>query len=197
VGDEDVTSVCELLDRIDGAAAAHEQTSLQDVLEAVGERSFGPLLLLAGLVMVAPVVGDIPGVPVLMGLLVILAAGQFLWGRDHLWLPQWLLRRSAAHGKIQKAVRWLRPVARVLDRWSRPRLTGMTRGAGFVVITAACMVIAAATPLMEAVPFSANVAGAAIIAFGLALIACDGAIAILAIVFSAGAFTLIGRGLLQ
>ena len=29
-----------------------------EVLDTVGHRSFGPILLLAGLVMVAPVVGD-------------------------------------------------------------------------------------------------------------------------------------------
>lgn len=41
---------------------------LHDVLDIIGHRSFGPLLLFAGIVMLAPVVGDIPGVPVLMGL---------------------------------------------------------------------------------------------------------------------------------
>jgi hypothetical protein len=193
----DVASVCELLDRIEAAAQAHEQTSIGDVLREVGERSFGPVLLLAGLVMVAPVIGDIPGVPVLMGLVVILAAVQFLSGRDHLWLPGWLLRRSAEQRKIQKGVRWLRPVARFLDRWSKPRLRWLTHGAGYLAIGAACVVIAAATPVMEVVPFSANIAGIAIAAYGLALIASDGAVAVFASAFSAGAFALIGRQLLS
>jgi hypothetical protein len=192
----EVTSVCELLDRVHAAAEAHEHTSIGDVLREVGERSFGPVLLLAGLVMLAPVIGDIPGVPVLMGLIVILAAVQFLAGRDHLWLPGSLLRRSAARDKVQKAVRWLRPVARFLDRWSRPRLSAVTHGGGYFAIGAACAIIAAATPVMEVVPFSANVAGTAIAAYGLALIASDGAIALLASAFSAGAFVLIGRQLL-
>ena len=193
----EVTSVCELLDRIDAAAETHEKTSIGDVLHEVGDRSFGPVLLLAGLVMVAPVIGDIPGVPVLMGLIVILAAIQFLAGRKHLWLPAWLLRRSADHRKVKKGLRWLRPVARFLDRWSRPRLGWVTHGGGYFAIGAACILIAAATPLMEAVPFSANVAGTAITAYGLALIARDGAIALLASAFSAGAFVLIGRQLLS
>ena len=193
--DEDVTSVGALLDRLEAAADAHEQTSIRDVLREVGERSFGPVLLLAGLVMLAPVIGDIPGVPVLMGLIVILAAVQFLVGRDHLWLPDWLLRRSVAHTKISTGVRWLRPVARVLDRWSRPRLSWMTHGGGYFAIGAASVVIAAATPVMEVVPFSANIAGIAITGFGLALIASDGVIALLASAFSVGAFALIIRQL--
>jgi hypothetical protein len=192
-----VTSVCELLERIDAAAEEHEQTSIGDVLHHVGERSFGPLLLLAGLVMLAPVIGDIPGVPVLMGLVVILGAVQFLMGRHHLWFPRWLLRRSAKRSKLRKGVRWLRPVARVLDRWSKPRMSWVTHGAGYLAIGAACVVIAAATPLMEVVPFSANIAGIAIAAYGLALITSDGAIALIASALSAGAFIVIGRQLLS
>ena len=40
-------------------------------------------------------------------------------------------------------------------------------------------------PAMEFVPFSANIAGAAFTAFGLALIAYDGRLALLAFVFTA------------
>jgi hypothetical protein len=189
----EVTSVNELLDRLDAAAEKHEPTSIGDVLDEVGHRSFGPLLLLAGLVMIAPGVGDIPGVPILMGLVVILSAGQLLLGRDHVWLPGWLLRRSVAHDKVQKVVGWLRPVGRFLDRWSRPRLARLTHGTGLFVAAAACVVIAAGTPLMEVVPFSANIAGIAITAYGLALIAADGVLAILALAFSVGTFVLVLR----
>ena len=194
---QEVTSVCELLDRIDHAAEHHGKTSIGDVLDSVGTRSFGPLLLLAGVVMVAPVVGDIPGVPMLMGLLVITSAAQVLLRQDHLWMPAWVLRRSVSHRKIQKGIGWVRPVGRVLDRWSKPRLTAVVHGAGVFVIGVASAMIAMATPLMEVVPFSANVAGLAIAAYGLALIAQDGLIAILAMAFSAGTFALIAGTLLR
>ena len=194
---EDVHSLGELLDRIEEATGQHDPTSFGDVLHMVGERSYGPLLLLAGLVMVAPVVGDIPGVPVMMGLLVILITVQFLARRRHFWLPGWMLRRSAKGEKVRKAVKWMRPVGRFLDRWSKRRLPALTHGAGVLVGGAACMVVASATPLMEVVPFSANVAGIAIAAYGLALIAADGLIALLAIAFSAGTFVLLVRQLMS
>jgi hypothetical protein len=193
---DEVTSVTDLLDRIDSAAAGHEPTSMADVLDQVGNRSFGPILLLAGMVMLAPVIGDIPGVPVLMGLLVIVTSAQVLAGRDHFWLPPWLLRRSVSQNKIRKGVRWVRPVGRFLDRWSKPRLTRLTRGAGLFIAAAACSVVAAATPLMEVVPLSANIAGIAITAYGLALIAADGLIAIFAVAFSLGTFALLVRNLI-
>jgi hypothetical protein len=189
----EVHSVGEVLDRIDHAADTDGQTSFSDVLKTVGDRSFGPLLLLAGLVMLAPVIGDIPGVPVLMGFVVILTAAQFVFHRKHIWLPGWLLRRSVKAEKIRKAVSWLRPVGRFVDRWSKRRLVKVTHGAGFIVIAVACIVIAAATPLMEIVPMSANLAGLAITAFGLALIVSDGLIGIFALAFSAATFFLIFR----
>ena len=73
------TSVGELLDRIDEAANREEQVSVDSILDQVGHRSFGPMLLFAGLVMLAPVIGDIPSVPTLMGTLVVLTAGQLLF----------------------------------------------------------------------------------------------------------------------
>jgi hypothetical protein len=117
--------------------------------------------------------------------------------RPHFWLPGWMLRRSAKGEKIRKALGWMRPVGRFLDRWSRRRLPALTHGTGVVIGGIACMVVAMATPLMEVVPFSANVAGLAIAAYGLALIAADGVIAILAITFSAGTMWLIVRQILS
>lgn len=180
----EATELTELLDQIDGAANEHQQTSVEDIIEAVGVRSFAPLLLFAGLVMLAPIIGDIPGVPVMMGLLVILVAGQLILRRDHIWLPRWLLKRSVSCSKVRKSVHWLRKPARFMDKWSRRRYVWVVRHAGAYVIAATCIVIAAATPIMEVIPFSANLAGTAITAFGLALIRQDGLIALIAVTCS-------------
>jgi hypothetical protein len=179
---ETVRDLTELLDRAEGAAKdGGDETSVGDVLDHIGQRSFGPLLLIAGLVMLAPLVGDIPGVPIMMGVIVVLVSGQFMLRREHIWLPQWILRRSVKNSKVEKAVKWLRKPARFVDRVTRPRLTWAVRHAGAYVIGIASILVAAATPVMEFIPFSATFAGVAITAFGLALIAHDGAIAIVAI----------------
>ncbi len=52
-----------------------------EIVEAVGERSFGSILLLAGIITLTPLIGDIPGVPSIMGLIVFLIAIQLLIGR--------------------------------------------------------------------------------------------------------------------
>lgn len=173
-------SLQELIDRIADAADSSGRVSLGEALDAIGRRSFGPLLLLAGLAILAPLVGDIPGVPTLIALLVFLSAVQLLAGRRHLWLPQFLLRRAVASDKLCKALGWLRPPARFADRLTRSRLGFLAEGPAITVIAVMCVLIALAVPAMELVPFSANGAGAALTAFGLSLIARDGLLALIA-----------------
>lgn len=173
-----------------------DRVSLDSMLQATGRRSFGPVLFVAGLVMLAPVIGDIPGVPVLMGVIVALTAGQLLLRRKHIWLPHWLLRRSVARGKLDKTLAWLLPIARFLDRWSRPRLSLFTEGTAMYVIAIASVAIALATPAMEVVPLTANVAGIAIAAFGLSLIVHDGLVALLALGFTIATLGLLAYSLI-
>jgi hypothetical protein len=186
----------QLLDRIAGAAEDRDRVSVDRVLEVIGRRSYGPLLLVAGLATLAPVIGDIPGVPTIIGLVVFLAAVQLLIGREYFWLPRWLLDRSMARDKFCRGLQWLRPPARFFDRFLRPRLMILTQGAAIYVIALVCVLIAAAMPPMELVPFSANGAGAALTMFGLSLIARDGLLALLAFAFTAVTVGLVAYNLL-
>ncbi len=186
--DPEPTSVEELLDLTEQAARETDRVSIGRILETLGSRSFGPILLLAGLITLAPLLGDIPGVPTIMAAIVVLTAGQLLFSRDHLWLPQWMLARSIRQDRFCRTIGWLRPVARFLDRFSKPRLTMLTRDLGSYAIAMICILVAAVMPLMEMVPFSANIAGVALTAFGLSLTARDGLIALLATIFLVIAF---------
>ena len=81
-----------------------------------------------------PVVGDIPGVPTVIGAVVVLIAGQLLARRKQLWLPRRVLDASLHATKVCKGVRWLRKPARFVDKLLRPRLTRFVRGAWTYVI---------------------------------------------------------------
>lgn len=107
-----------------------DAVTLGALIDEIGTRSFGPLLLLAGLVTVMPIVGDIPGVPTVMALLVLLVAGQLLLGREHFWLPRWVLDRRVRRDRLVRALGWLRRPARWVDRLLRPRLAWLVRGPG-------------------------------------------------------------------
>lgn len=190
----ELTNLEQLLDRIDKDAVEGNRVSVDAILDAVGRRSFGPLLLVAGLITLTPVIGDIPGVPTFMGVIVLLTAVQLLLRRDHFWLPHWILDRTLPRSKLCKMLKWLRPPARFLDRLTRPRLTIFARGIGSYVIAIACIIVALTMPATEVVLFSANVVGLVLTLFGLALIARDGLLALLAlgIMSAASAFIVVG-----
>lgn len=142
----------------------------------------------------AVLVGDVPGVPTTMGLLVVLTAVQALVGREELWLPGWLARRSVGAEGVRKAVGWLRPAARVVDGVVTRRLDALVGTGGDRALAVLCLLVGAAMPAMELVPFSANLGGLVLTLVGLAWIARDGALAaLLLLAAAAGAGLLIAR----
>lgn len=186
-----VRNLNDLLDQLEHMAHEREQINLRDVLHAVGRRSFGPWLLVIGLITLSPI-GDIPGVPTLVGAMLLLVAAQLLLRRPHFWLPGWLLRRSVSGPRFRKAVRRLRKPASFVDRFLRARMEFFTGSKGTYVVAILCVVIALGLPPMEFVPFSATGAGIALTAFGLALIANDGLLAAIAALVMATAYGLVG-----
>ncbi|QOR40984.1 exopolysaccharide biosynthesis protein [Billgrantia diversa] len=186
-----------MLDRFTQAKRVEDsdRVTLGNVLNEVGRRSFAPLLLVAGVITVLPVVGDIPGVPTLMALLVLLVAVQLLFRAHHFWIPKFLLNRSVSKKKLDKAVSWSRRPARFLDKFLKPRLTFLTHGPGVVAVALACIVIALAMPPMEVVPFTANGAGLALTLFALSLMAHDGLLAALAFAVTLATLIFVYQGL--
>lgn len=182
--DQEPANLEQLLDRIDSAARGRDRVSLKRILEAIGSRSFGPLLLLAGMILVSPLSG-IPGTATTMAVVVLLSAVQLVAGRNHFWLPAWLLRRSVARKRLDKALIVLRPHVRTIDGWLRPRFSFLVRRTGTHLTALLCIVIALGLPAMELVPFSASSAGAALTVFGLSLVFRDGLLALFAYAISA------------
>ncbi|WP_417550056.1 exopolysaccharide biosynthesis protein [Methylophaga sp.] len=184
--DQQLTNLEQLFDCIGDAAAQKpdEKVSIDSIMDLIGRRSFGPLLLVAGLVILAPVIGDIPGVPSIMGMFVFLIAIQLLIGHEHFWLPNWLLERAISSEKLAKAVTWLQKPAHFIDKLIRPRLLIFVNGTAKYMIAIVCILIALMLPFMEVIPFSANAGGLALVAFGLALIAKDGLLALLSFILT-------------
>lgn len=177
----------ELLEALSTAPnGGEDEVALRDVVEAIGRRSFGPLLLVAGLLAVSPLAA-IPGMPTTLGLLVASIAVQLLLRRERFWLPGWLLRRRLSRKKFCKTVSWMRKPARFVDRFLKARLEVVTRHAGLYGIALLCSLIGLLMPSLEIVPFSAHVAGLALTAFGLALIAHDGLVGLVALLITGGA----------
>ncbi|MGV3485573.1 MAG: exopolysaccharide biosynthesis protein, partial [Planctomycetaceae bacterium] len=109
-------SVREVLDVLDDAADGREYLSLGEALDAIGHHSFAPLLLLPGLIMALPGPADIPGVPVVLGALVIIIAVQMILKRKHVWVPSWIKKRQLSSRSVKKMIDWCRRPAGWMDR---------------------------------------------------------------------------------
>lgn len=193
---QEITNLTGLIDQISQMVPDNNHIYLEEILEAVGTRSLGPLLLLAGLITLAPIVGDIPGVPTMMGVLVMLVALQLLFRHGTPWLPHWILRRTIKRHTLYKSLDWSRKPARFVDRYTHIRLSRLVEGAGQYVIAGVCILVALAMPFMEFIPFSANGAGLALAAFGLALVSRDGVLALAALIVVGCLFVFLGYSLL-
>lgn len=183
---DDPHSVGDILDRLHEVGEEHDRVSVGDMVEAFGNRSYGPFLLVPALIEETPI-GSIPGVPTALAAIIILFAVQILFGRKRMWLPGFVTRRTIAADKVAKAADKLKGVAGFMDRWFHGRLEVLTKGPSVRVAAAACILLACTVPPLEVLPWASSLPMAAIAAFGLALLARDGALMIAATLLSLAA----------
>lgn len=180
----------DLEDVLAGMARAAEQAgeavSVGALMHQFGRRSFGPLLLVPALIGLTPL-GAIPLLPSAMAVVVILIAGQLLIGLRHFWLPRVLLERTVPRDKLDTAIEKTRPVAAVVDRLLRPRLTWLTRAPFVYPAALVCVLVALTVPPLEVVPFACALSFLSIGLFALALTADDGLLTLLAFAVALGA----------
>lgn len=146
----------DLLDAVAEAASDKNVVSVRDVLEAIGDRSIMPFILVIAILLVSPLSG-IPGVPTFSASLIILLAVQAIGGRRRLWLPEVLLRRSVAADTLKRMVAWLRKPCNFIDRHSRPRLHWLSAGPLRYATLLACVLIPLGWPLLEVLPLVSSI----------------------------------------
>ena len=186
----DIHSASDILDRLRDVANDEEQVPIGDVVEAMGARSFGPFIMIPAVLEITPV-GGIPGVPTVLALFIALIAVQLLIGRDHVWMPQFVQRRAVGSKKLHKAVGKLKGMANFLDRHSKGRLEGLTKGTAIKLVAAVIIALCCTVPPLEFLPFASTIPMLAIAVLGLALTVRDGALLLGSLLF-AGLATALG-----
>jgi hypothetical protein len=113
-----------------------------------------------------------------------------LFKRSHLFLPDVVTRRTVPGDRLRGGLRRMRRVADFLDRHThKGRLGRFVGHGGRILPQSLCMVSGALMPLLEIVPFSSSILGAAVLSFSLALLTRDGVFVLvgLSILTAAGA----------
>lgn len=169
---DDDKTLTHLLDALDEAGRG-DTVSVQDVLDAIGDRSIMPVVLAIALVLVSPLSG-IPGLPTLSALVIFIVMMQALMRRDHLWLPPFLRNRAVRADRLHKAVDWMRRPAAWVDRHSQPRLRILTVGPLRWLTLLACLCVPLIWPFLELLPFVTSIGASAVALMAFGLITRDG-----------------------
>lgn len=169
-----------------------ENVTIEDLLEAVGRRSYGPVLLLLGFIAVSPL-AIVPGANWIIALITLIFAMQIVIGLEHPWLPRRALDFSFPRKYLISGVNAAEKHAYVVDQILRPRLIFLTRIPFINLVALACVAAALITIPLGLVPFGPLLPGLTILLFGLALTARDGMLLIVAGISLFGAILLLIR----
>lgn len=172
----DLTSLLDVLqDKIDrdGGGASGKSITLEQVLEQIGRRAYGPLLLIIGLISISPA-ALVPGSTFLFATITLLIALQLLFHRDRPWMPKAALKMKLSEEKLDKFIRASRPATRVVDKIIRPRLAFLSEPPWVIVVALLVVFAALITYPLSFVPIAPLLPGLAISLFGLGLTARDG-----------------------
>ncbi|MEO0608688.1 MAG: exopolysaccharide biosynthesis protein, partial [Pseudomonadota bacterium] len=114
-----------------------ESVSVGDLLNAVGRRSYGPVLLLLGFISISPLT-IIPGTSVLMALVTLIFAIQMVVGRRYPWIPQKALAFEFQRKYLVQGVAMADKYVVQVDRFLKPRLTFLTNAPFVQLVALAC-----------------------------------------------------------
>jgi len=175
-----VTSLTEIIDEVI-AVSGSDQVSLRDVIRAVGDASFAPILLLPALSVATPLSG-IPLFSTLMGVVIFLVSIQMLMRKDHLWLPGWVLRRTVNGSVVQRAFGYLYPVAHWVDAKTDRRFRVLVHRPLVFIPQMLCAMSGAMMMLLEFIPFSSSIMGIAVSLLALGMMTRDGIVLLVGLI---------------
>ncbi|WP_018147700.1 exopolysaccharide biosynthesis protein [Henriciella marina] len=168
------------INEIDG-----DNVTFGDILDLFGERSFGPVIVLLGLLVTVPPIGAVPGLPMIVGLVIILFTVQIVFGAKRIWVPGFIEHRSISKEKLKAADEKAKPWLKRIDGLVSERITMLT-GRWSIYVSAIIVIFLALLMVpLELVPFAVAAPGWAVTLFGLAFMARDGVLMLLGYLMAA------------
>lgn len=171
-----------VLSEMDGA-----DSNLRDIIASMGHRAFGPVMVLCGLFLMTPL-GIIPGLPAAFGLINIAFAVQLLARRPYPWVPNILAKVRVPHARVATVHAKVSPWLARIDNVISPRLAWATEGVMLALTAFVAILLSTAMVPLGLIPFGVVPAAAILGLMGLALIARDGVLMLIALSVSLGLF---------
>lgn len=162
-----------------GQNTGGDTVTVRDLLDAVGRRSYGPLLLMLGFVAISPLT-IIPGGTWLISLIILLVAGQIVIGRSYPWVPRRILNVEFKREHLEQGLETADHYAAFVDRFVKPRLAFLTATPFAQLVALICVAAALISFPLGFIPLGPVLPGLAVLVFGLGLAARDGVVIALA-----------------
>ena len=106
---------------------ADARMTIQDLMDALAERSFGFLLLLFGLLSAIAIV---PGLATITAIPLLFFSLQMVGGAKTPWLPRSIARHAFAKSDLEATIQRGIPIMHFVEKLCRPRLLFLTGGFG-------------------------------------------------------------------
>ena len=161
-----------------------------DILQALDQRSYGPVLLLPALIAVAPT-GAIPGMSLVTGAIIFAVALQLFLGRKSPWLPSRFASFSFSRDRLISVIDRSTTYTKWVDKILQPRLTILVSFPVNRVVALICMIMALTMFPLALLPFAVAIPGTSIALLALGLTARDGLVVLLGFICSAAALGLL------
>jgi hypothetical protein len=132
-------------------AGGGEGLTLGEIRDRLDERGFGLLILILSIPCLVPA---LYGVPQVIGVPIILLAGQLLVGMKEPWLPAGLLARRCPQAWLDRMADFAEKRMGWFERFSRPRLAVLATGWGerFAALFMILATVTIVLPLVNTVP---------------------------------------------
>ncbi len=179
-------SLEEVMEQVEELGESKDKVSLGDALDMFGDRSFAPMFILLPLIELSPL-GGIPGVPTLLAIIVALLALQMLFGKEQVWLPDFVENRQFSGEKLAKATHKLDRMAAWVDKHIGDRMDWLLESVGPRLAAVVILLLCLSVPPLEFLPFASAIPMLAIALVGLALLVRDGLLLSVALVLGGGA----------
>lgn len=149
------------------AISGPDGLTLREIRDRLDERAFGLMILILAIPCLVPA---LYGVPQIVGIPILLLAGQMLVGRVEPWLPEAALKRRVSKAWLDRMADFATKRMPWFERLSRPRLTVFAEGWAERVV-ALFMILATLTIVL---PMTNTVPSVALALLAVGLIQRDG-----------------------
>lgn len=147
------------------ADVGDERLSLGQLVAGLRNRALGFLLFVFALPCCFPTP---PGVPTICGVMIVVIALHMVLGRQSLWLPKWVARKTVPMETLRRVVHRIMPTVKRIERVLSPRLVAVTGPLSRVLIGVVILILGFI--LILPIPFLGNLPpglAAGVLALGL------------------------------